>query len=154
MGSFKLTPFCFVACAIGMVSSYADGDDVSKEIEAANAMFRSAFEERDDAKITALYTNDGMLLPPNSDFVVGRANIRTFWKAAMDEGIVSVRLRTAETELLNDTVLERGEYTLMNAAGMQVDKGKYLVVWKRRGMAWLIHRDCWNSSQPAPSPSK
>jgi len=32
------------------------------------------------------------------------------------------------------------------------DRAKYVVVWKKVGGQWLLHRDIWNTSQPAPKP--
>lgn len=33
--------------------------------------------------------------------------------------------------------------------GTVADRGKYIVVWKRVGGKWLLHRDIWNTSMPA-----
>jgi ketosteroid isomerase-like protein len=39
----------------------------------------------------------------------------------------------------------------MQAEGGQViDNGKYVVLWRREAGQWKLHRDIWNSSQPAP----
>jgi ketosteroid isomerase-like protein len=33
--------------------------------------------------------------------------------------------------------------------GKTADRGKYIVVWKRDGGQWRLHRDSWNTSMPA-----
>ena len=35
-------------------------------------------------------------------------------------------------------------------AGRSSTSGKYIVVWKRDGGQWKLHRDIWNTSMPAP----
>ena len=47
-------------------------------ILAANQMFMKAFADRDAAGMAALYTRNGHLLPPSSDFVTGAAAIQAF----------------------------------------------------------------------------
>jgi uncharacterized protein (TIGR02246 family) len=107
-----------------------------------------AFRRRDAAAIADLYTRDGQLLPANSDFVTGTDAIRAFWQGAMDMGIEEVVLETAELEGHRDTAHEVGRYTL-RAGGEAADSGKYLVIWRREGGSWKLHRDIWTTSRPA-----
>ena len=67
----------------------------------------------------------------------------------MDAGIKSIELKTTEVEGLGDTAVEVGSFTLFAKTGATIDQGKYLVLWKRVDGAWRLHRDCWNSNQPA-----
>jgi ketosteroid isomerase-like protein len=32
--------------------------------------------------------------------------------------------------------------------GKVVDRGKYIVIWKREQGQWKLHRDIWNTSMP------
>ena len=44
--------------------------------------------KRGDAEgLAALYTENGQVMPPNSDFVTGRQAVQMFWQAVMDMGI-------------------------------------------------------------------
>jgi hypothetical protein len=45
---------------------------------------------------------------------------------------------------------EVGKYTLMGDGDKVLDAGKYIVIWQRQDGQWKLHRDIWNSSQPAP----
>jgi ketosteroid isomerase-like protein len=45
---------------------------------------------------------------------------------------------------------EVGKYTLMGDGDKVLDSGKYVVIWQRQDGQWKLHRDIWNSSQPAP----
>ena len=123
--------------------------DAHAAIVAANQRFMESFAGQDAAGIAALYTQDGQLLPGNSDFVTGPAGIEKFWRGAMGMGIKTVRLESLELEVHGDAAVEVGKYTLGAEGGQTVDHGKYLVVWKHDGGHWRLHRDIWNSSMPA-----
>ncbi len=41
----------------------------------------------------------------------------------------------------------------MGDGSKNVDKGKYIVVWKKENGDWKVWRDIWNSDNPPP-PSK
>lgn len=122
--------------------------DPRADIQAANRGFMEAFRRRDAAAIAELYTRDGQLLPANSDVVTGTDPIRAFWQGAMDMGIEEVVLETAELEGHGDVAYEVGRYTL-RAGGEAADHGKYLVIWRREGGSWKLHRDIWTTSRPA-----
>jgi uncharacterized protein (TIGR02246 family) len=119
-------------------------------IAAGDENFMAAFSRGDAAGLAALYTEDGQILPSNSDFVTGRQAIQAFWQGAMDMGIKSVKLEIVEVEDHGDTAIEVGKYTLQGEAGQVLDTGKYIVIWKQVDGQWKLHRDIFNSSMPAP----
>jgi ketosteroid isomerase-like protein len=118
-------------------------------IEAANRQFMEAFRRGDAASVAHLYTEGAKLLPANSDFVAGTAEIQRFWQGAMDMGLKEAVLETLETESYGETAHEVGRYTLKAAGGQAADEGKYLVIWKHEGSVWKLHRDIWTTSRPA-----
>jgi uncharacterized protein (TIGR02246 family) len=122
--------------------------DIRAAITAANRQFVGAFQRGDAAGMAGMYTPDGQLLPTNSDFVTGTAAIQAFWQAVMNMGLNQATLETVEVEGHGDTAHEVGRYTL-GAGGQVLDQGKYIVIWKRQGGQWKLHRDIWNSSLPA-----
>ena len=123
---------------------------IRDEITVANEAFMAAFDGGDAAGVAALYTEDGKLLPPNMDVMSGREAIQAFWQGAMDMGVQSAELKIAEVEGHGDTAIEVSRYTLCGAGGQVLDKGKYIVIWKREAGQWKLHRDIFNSSMPAP----
>lgn len=123
---------------------------VREAIAAANEAFVAAFQAGDAAGLAALYTPTGQLLPPNVDTMAGQAAIQAFWQGAMDMGIRSAQLEIAEVEGHGDTAIEVSNYTLCGEDGQVLDQGKYIVVWKRDGGQWKLHRDIFNSSLPVP----
>ena len=88
----------------------ATATDVRTEIEAANENFMKAFSQGDAAALAGLYTTDGQLLPPNSDFVTGPNAIKTFWQGVMDMGIKEATLETVEADAHGDAATEIGKY--------------------------------------------
>lgn len=121
----------------------------SSEIGAANRRFMEAFGRGDATSVAQLYTSGAQLLPANSDIVAGTSAIQSFWQGVMEMGIQQVILETREVETHDDTAYEVGRYALEVAGGQRADTGKYLVIWKRDGGSWKIHRDIWTTSQPA-----
>ena len=87
-------------------ASSARAEDADSELrgalESANKEFETVFAAGDGAGMGALYTEDGELLPPNSDVVSGRTAIGEFWQAVMDAGIKSVKLETVEVMAMGD----------------------------------------------------
>ena len=121
---------------------------VRHEIETANREFMDAFGKRDTAAIGRLYAEDAVVLPPNADAVRGRRAIAEFWQSMLDVGATSVTLDTVDIDETGERAVEVGRYRVM-AGDALADQGKYLVVWKNQSGQWRLHRDIWNTSQPA-----
>ena len=109
----------------------------------------TAFNRGDAAAMAELYTSDGQLLPPNSDFVTGPDAIKKFWQGVLDMGIKEAKLETVEAQAHGDAATEIGKFTMFVEGGQVADSGKYIVTWKNEQGTWKLHRDIWNSSQPA-----
>ncbi len=128
----------------------ATSTEINDAIAAMDENFMATFKRGDAAGLAALYTKNGQLLPPNSDFITGKPSIQTVWQSVMDMGIKSAKLETVELEGHGDTAIEIGKYTLSGEADQVMDTGKYVVIWKQEQGQWKLHRDIWNSSMPAP----
>jgi len=120
------------------------------EIAAANAEWTKQYNAGNAAGVTALYTEDAKVLPPNSDIVTGRDGITAVWQGMLDSGAKGVKLNTVEVMGTGDSAVEVGTYEVMDKEGKVIDKGKYIVNWKKVGSSWKLHRDIWNTSMPAP----
>ncbi|GAC1588479.1 MAG: hypothetical protein NVS3B25_05150 [Hymenobacter sp.] len=124
---------------------------ISAEIRHVNDLFEATFERGDAAGMAALYTSDAVLLPPGMETMEGAAGIQAFWQGAMDAGLKQLKLKSWEVEELGDTAIELGYYSLFGADEQPLDQGKFIVVWKEQQGRWLLHRDIYNSSVPAPA---
>ena len=120
--------------------------DIHSAIHALIENFESTFSRGNSADIADFYTDNGMLLLPESDLVQGKRDIEAFWQAAIDMGIKNVKLDIVEVEQHGDTAIEMSKYTLSSADDNLIDQGKGIAIWKYEGGAWKLHRDTWNSS--------
>ena len=119
-----------------------------QDIAAANETFMERFSAGDAAGLADLYTQDGKLMPPNSDFVSGKEAIQGFWKAVIDMGVKGAKLEILEIEGYGNTAIEVSAYTMLGEGEQVLDKGKYIVIWKKVGDQWKLHRDIFNTSMP------
>ena len=151
----KLRAAAVVMCAF--VVAFANGtvvgaqtDNVKAAIDGQNKKFGAAVAAGDAAAIAAMYTEDATMLPPNAEPVKGRAAVQKAWQENIAGGVKGLALTATEVESHGDTAHEVGAYSVKDAAGKEIDRGKYLVVWKRQQGQWKLHRDIWNSSVPTP----
>ena len=93
-------------------------------------------------------------MPPNSEPVKGRPAIEKLFQMMMAAGINGVSLTAQEVEAHGNIATEVGAYSVKDSTGKELDRGKYMVVWKRIEGQWKLHRDIWNSSNPAMAPPK
>ena len=125
---------------------------VAEEIHHANGRFQEAIRAADSATMPSLYTNDAKILPPNADAVSGAKDIQQYWQSFFEMGIAGAQPETEEVIPMGEYALEVGHYSVFDAGGSPLDRGKIMVLWKREGGVWKMHRDTWNSSTP-PSQS-
>ena len=119
-------------------------------IKAANQQFMSAFGRGDAAAIAQLYTEDGQILPPQSEPITGRHGIQAFWQGAMDMGVKAAKLESVEVDGHGVTAIEVGKYELYAAGQQRVDKGKYVVIWKQEHGEWRL---CARHLEHQPPPA-
>ncbi|WP_210465912.1 YybH family protein [Rufibacter roseolus] len=119
---------------------------ITDEIKTQCREFENAFARGDAAGIASLYTQNGVILPSGSDIVRGKEGIRQFWQGAIDAGIKACRLDTFDVEQVDNTAIEMGYYTLLGDGSQALDRGKYLVVWKKEAGDWKLQKDIWNSN--------
>ena len=122
----------------------------ASEIAAVTQKFTSAIANGDLDLLMTFYTEDACFIASNMDFLRGRDEIRGFFQGALDMGIKAVKLHTDEVDEQGDTAIELGTYELLVDGGVQADHGKFMVVWKKTGGEWQLHRDMINTSLPAP----
>ncbi len=122
--------------------------NLRKSIEAVNRKFMDAFARRDAAAVPSLYTAEAALLPAGEDFIRGRETIASYWSGAMKLGLDRVTLETMEITGDGSNAQEVGTYDFRSDRGALADRGKYIVLWRREGDQWRIHRDIWTTSDP------
>jgi len=82
-----------------------------------------------DAEVAAnLYDENASLLPPNKPIVKGRENIKAYWQAGIDAGIVGASVKTISASSDGDLGYEIGTFELQIKGendSIVVDSGKF-----------------------------
>ena len=117
-------------------------------IDEALVKLVAAINAGDGATVASLYSEDAALFPPGEERVDGRSAIQTFWQGAIDSGMKVDDLHATEVDSRSDIAEEVGVFILSVPGDSGVTKvaGKYIVIWKRTGHTWQIHRDIWNTN--------
>ena len=131
-----------LACLIPATA--ARSEDVRDAVEAGNRAFISGFLQGNATAVANLYTPEAQVIAPGSPVAKGRPAIAAFWQKSIDSGVKDVTLETAEVESAGELAYETGIVRLVAKDGT-VSTARYVVIWKRIGGKWLLHRDTWNS---------
>ncbi len=131
-----------------LVPTTAMAGEPRAQIDDALTTFVAAFNAGDGATVASLYTEDAALYPPGGEPVHGRAAIQTFWQGAIDSGMKIDDLHAVEVDAKGDIAGEVGVFTLSvpGEGGVTKVPGRYIVIWKRSGHTWQLHRDIWNTN--------
>jgi ketosteroid isomerase-like protein len=131
-----------------------DLESAKKEIAEANLAFETAVSKSDSIGLANLYTTDTKWMNPNAPAVEGRTALVSKISQDLQAGIGSAKLTTAEVWGDENYVTEEGNYKLFAKDGKEIDKGKYLILWKRVDGKLMFHRDIYNSDLPAAPAAK
>jgi len=149
-GPAALLSYVFAsALALAGVPAHAEDAKLRAAIEKADADFVKAVAAKDAAAIAAMYTEDAQVMPPNSPPVKGRAAIQQLF-AGMVQGIARLEITAVEVEGHGDVAHEVEALKFFDASGKQIDEGKAIVIWKKVGGEWKLHRDIFSSNMPPP----
>ncbi len=146
-----------VGCQPATVDTTAD----EAVIRASAPAWAVAYNAGDADALAAMYWEDSVLQPPGAPSATGRAAIREFLAgdtAATRAAGLTMNIPVAgAVDVSGDLAYEAGTYTVTDASGAVVDRGKYIGVFQKRNGKWLYIRDTWNSDNPpappAPDPS-
>jgi uncharacterized protein (TIGR02246 family) len=139
-----------------MMQNERAGSEIDLEaIDRVRDAHVAALNAGDARAWAALFTDDGVQMPPSAPANVGRAMIGLWSQGFLDRFRVQFALAVDEVRVLGEWAFERGGYTisLQPKAGAPPvqDMGKYVTVYQRKpGDAWRMARDIWNSSNPSP----
>jgi len=122
--------------------------EVRTHIDETMVKFVAAFNAGDGATVASLYSEDAALFPPGGERVDGRSAIQTFWQGAIDSGMKIDDLHAIEVDSSSDIAGEVGVFILSvpGEGGVTKVPGQYIVIWKRTGHTWQLHRDIWNTN--------
>jgi ketosteroid isomerase-like protein len=117
------------------------------QIDEAAKVWINAFEARDAGRVSSVYGEDGMILPPNADLIQGTEAIMNFFKGMLDTG-ATLQLENQESIVDGKLGYRMGLYKVFAKDGAMLDRGKYIEIWRKADNKWWLYRDTWNSSLP------
>lgn len=128
-------------------------EDIDAKIRNLTKAYVTSANAKDVARVVAFYTPDAVLLPPNHAAVEGHDAIRRYFQSElMDAGFSDFDNQPIKIEHSGDLAYQRGSYVfqLVDAkGGKKVERGKYVVVWKRMpNKEWRMLIDSWSSDSP------
>ncbi len=130
-------------------------------IDSVNREFTTHLNMGHADMVAAMYTEDGVAMPPNMPAASGREAIKNALGefAAMK---AQLTLTSTSVSASGPMAVERGTYSVTltppGAKAPVTDTGKYLVHWRQVDGKWMLAEDIWNSDLPPmpapPAPKK
>ena len=117
-------------------------------LEQSDLRFEQAVADGDADAIGALYTENAVILPPDSPPIQGRDAIRDHFAGLMAAGVDGVDIQTVEVDRFEDIAIRRSDLVI-SAGGQVVDHGKALEVWSLVDGEWRYVRDMWSMNGEA-----
>jgi ketosteroid isomerase-like protein len=122
---------------------------VKKVIDSTNAVFGSMISKGDSVGLASLYTSDAKFMVPNMPTAHGKNGVQSAFAGLFAEmGTPNLTLSANEVWGTEELITEVGSYTMTDKNGKEMDKGKYIDLWKMEDGKWKIHRDIFNSDMP------
>jgi uncharacterized protein (TIGR02246 family) len=123
----------------------AGAGDLRAQIGKMDKAWETAYNSGDAAALTALYTKDAKLLPPEAEPASGTAAIQAFFTKDIAQGAKNT-LTLGDVVGFGDFALETGGWVANSADGKHLDHGTFMTFYKKADGGWKIYRDTWNSS--------
>ena len=124
--------------------------DLSKakaDIEADNARFIEQIKKGDSAGLAEHYHSDAQILMSGME-PVNRKDIAGAWGSFLRMGVKDFKMTTHDVVGNDDLLVETGSYEMIGDKNVVLDKGKYVVAWKKENGLWKLYRDIANTSMP------
>lgn len=160
----KHLSFIFIFFTIGFVACYTgpeespkdakggtlafDKDEATRFIDSINQKFTEQVRAGDSVTLAGHYHPDAELLFSNSEPIKGK-DIVSAWGEIIRMGVKDFTFTTTDLTGSGDLLVETGNYVMKAADNNLIDKGKYVVVWKKQNGEWKLFRDIGNTSLPA-----
>jgi len=124
-------------------------ENIQSKISVINQQFDAAFNGKDANAISALYTDDAVVLPaPAGAPVLGKAAIKTFFGGLIEAGVIEHRLTLTEAIEDGNLAYQRGLWAgaMLNESGEKQTFGGnvHLVYRKQQDGSWKAVSHIWN----------
>jgi len=155
----KLLPFLLLMSVTMVFSTeHKTQSKYESELHQATKQWADTYNRNDWAALAQQFSEDAVMMPPNSPAVIGREAIAA-WETANETGF-RITLKPDDIRLSGNLAIIHGRSCVFipmseddNKDAVGVDVGKYMEVRERsENGEWLILKDIFNSDLPAGSP--
>ena len=117
-------------------------------IDSVNSKFSEQFRNGDSVGLASWYASDAAILMSNGEPITGK-DILPAWGKMTHAGVRDFTFVTTDLSGDENFLIETGNYEMKDASATLVDRGKYVVVYKKENGVWKLYRDIGNTSLPA-----
>lgn len=141
---------CVLALTFAVVAP-AFAEEAKTIAQRLDDKWLEAFNKKDAASLTSLYTADAVLLPQGiAEPIVGANNIRKFMDEMIKQKIENMVLPVTDANMIDPKSLYQAGTWAADAGGQQIN-GTYLSVIVQDGADWKYRADTWNMMPPPPA---
>jgi uncharacterized protein (TIGR02246 family) len=146
---------CFALLSFAFFGTASAADTkIEQALRDADAQLSAAAAAKDLDKTVSYYSDDAVVMPPNSESATTKETIQSTLKELMASPGAAVSWKATKVEVATsgDLACVSGIYeeTTIDASGKPVkDRGKYVKVWQKQADGkWKCGADIWNSDLP------
>jgi uncharacterized protein (TIGR02246 family) len=147
--------FGLVACSSGGPRPF--GKPETDSINQLIADFIAAYNAKDAAKLSALFTDVGAVMPPNASTRRGTEAVRLYYVERFRQGASDLSLEPQTIAGSGPLAFASGDYRLNMAppgGTAQRDRGKFIFILRNQNRRWLLDQLMFSSDfAAAPPPS-
>jgi ketosteroid isomerase-like protein len=142
----SMLPLASIFAQTGSITSL---EDARKAIAESNELYFQAFAKNDVSLFVNRYAEDCWIMLPNAPALCGPDAAKDFFRRGYDQfGIRNGKLITVDVYgVSEDIVAEVGFWKLYNVSSVEIDDGKFIVLWKKTFRGWKMWRESFNSSR-------
>ena len=132
-------------------------ESLERALRDLDAEWAKTAATKDVERTIAYYSDDAIVLPPNTTTAITKESIRNAWKDMLANPGLVISWRPGKVKFgkSGEMAWVSGTYevTMNDASGKPInDRGKYLEVWEKQTDGnWKCSADMWNSDLAAPA---
>ena len=138
---FVAATFVVSLTACSSQSARAFGKPETDSIHQLIGQFIAAYNGKDAAKVSRLFTDGGTVLPPNASAVRGTENVRIYYTKRFDQGASDLAIEANTISGSGALAFASGNYRLNMAppgGEAQRDRGKFIFILRELNGQWRL----------------
>jgi ketosteroid isomerase-like protein len=150
----KTLTLTLILCLAAAADCLAADEQTLRDLD---DQWSTAAAAKDIDKTVSFYSDDAVVMPPNTPSATTLEAIRSLWKDFLTDAKLSWKTKDVDVAQSGDFGYTSGtyEFSMSDPSGKPVnDRGKYLAVWKKQSDGtWKCVMDIWNSDLRESAPA-